>query len=526
MDMNGMGAGMLFGGALGSVGGMVLGAVTKCWHHVASGLWRLLSYIFVTVDLRDEQIAKALLGYFLQNYKRTKSAMPAYGSAYDHIKTKKYGMVSYECLGDINLTFWNGWLPLFYRVHQPDAPKSVNNNQQQVFQPQPPKKRSLFFIRGTFNVDKIITDATNDRNELSWDMAEKQKIRRFFIKYVPNPEDTKQETRYSAGTNLAWHQEPIYRLLSHESKDIGLGQPGKKKALDLLIFPQRIKDLINEIIIWRKNHEFYVERGLPWKRGWLLYGPPGTGKTAIVRAFAEDLDMPMFVFALGEMQNKELQKSWEDLQAHTPCVALFEDIDNVFHGRRNIFNDGSEAEIVMAALTNKDKKQGGSSAADAPDDKKIGAKFGRLSFDCLLNCLDGVNKTDGVFVVITTNHVENIDPAIGRPQTNDNGVTEFISTRPGRIDKAIELTYMLNSDKIELAKRILLDCDEGLQKITEFVKNNPSIKETPAQFQERCAQVALAYFWRSQCSDGNTSEQMIRSALTVHVPQPEDDAAA
>ena len=38
-----------------------------------------------------------------------------------------------------------------------------------------------------------------------------------------------------------------------------------------MIFPQRVKDLIKEIELWRKSRDWYRDRGIPWKRGWMLY---------------------------------------------------------------------------------------------------------------------------------------------------------------------------------------------------------------------------------------------------------------
>ena len=78
-----------------------------------------------------------------------------------------------------------------------------------------------------------------------------------------------------------------------------------------------------------------------------------------------------------------------------------------------------------------------------------------LTFDCLLNCLDGVERADGIFTIITTNDITKIDPALGQPRKLPDGTTEFISTRPGRIDKAVELTYMEPADKKRMAGRIL-----------------------------------------------------------------------
>jgi SpoVK/Ycf46/Vps4 family AAA+-type ATPase len=124
--------------------------------------------------------------------------------------------------------------------------------------------------------------------------------------------------------------------------------------------------------------------------------------------------------------------------------------------------------------------------------------FTPLTFDCLLNCLDGVERADGIFTIITTNDISKVDPALGQPRRLPDGTTEFISTRPGRIDKAVELTYMDPADKKLMAKRILGDYPEPYQELLEFIDRFPELQETPAQFQERCGQIALACFWKEK----------------------------
>jgi SpoVK/Ycf46/Vps4 family AAA+-type ATPase len=249
-----------------------------------------------------------------------------------------------------------------------------------------------------------------------------------------------------------------------------------------------VKDLIQEIELWRNNRTWYQDKGIPWKRGWLLYGPPGTGKTALARAFAEDLNMPVYVFNLAEMSNHELIKAWSDMQINVPCLALIEDIDNVFHGRENIARKNSMMSLLLPR-----KKKGGNE-----DDDDTRSSMTPLTFDCLLNCLDGVERTDGIFTIITTNDLNKVDAALGQPRKLPDGTMEFISTRPGRIDKAVELTYMEPGDKKQMAKRILGEYPDQYLSMLEFVDKYPDLQETPAQFQERCGQIALACFWKEQ----------------------------
>jgi hypothetical protein len=72
---------------------------------------------------------------------------------------------------------------------------------------------------------------------------------------------------------------------------------------------------------------------------------------------------------------------------------------------------------------------------------------------------------------------------------------EFISTRPGRIDKAVELTFMEADDKKRMAERILGEYEQAYREMLAFIDRFPELEETPAQFQERCGQIALKNFW-------------------------------
>ena len=49
-----------------------------------------------------------------------------------------------------------------------------------------------------------------------------------------------------------------------------------------------------------------------------------------------------------------------------------------------------------------------------------------------------------------------------------------------------------------MARRILTGYDEEMQAMLDFVDKFPELQETPAQFQERCGQVALASFWKEK----------------------------
>ena len=478
--------------------GTVLGMVLRGWSSIKGFVNSAFRLVVTQVHLQDEATSQAVLAHLIRTYKRSTVCEKTFGGKHDAFRDGKFGHIPFEFFGGHRVLFWIGRAPLWFNVN---AEKREEGGSV-IYWGEKPKsnmKASLSFFRGTVDIEAIIKAASGSRNQLYW-ANEMSEHRRFFIKRIPDATQSGLH-RYSAGTSLAWYQEGVYRLLAHTADQLGTCtsplSPGR--ATDKLYFPEPVRKLIREVEMWRKLRDWYVARDIPWKRGWVLYGPPGTGKSAITRAIAEDLDMPLFVYSLGQMLNEDLEKSWADMQTHVPCIALFEDFDNVFHGRENVYGKPKLADVVAASrpANASTGNEEGNHGGEAHNQSSV-LNTGRLSFDCLLNCMDGVEKSNGIFTVITTNHIDKLDAALGQPRRKDDGTVEFISTRPGRIDKAIELGYMDDADKVRLAKRIFFDNEVGYGQICEMLAREPSRKETPAQFQERCAQLALDLLWQSE----------------------------
>lgn len=468
-------------------GGAVLGVVAALWSKIKTVAWRAVGLFVQRVEIPTEHGHDAVVAYLVTKYRRSRNYDRVYGASWEYQRDGRYALVPYELFGVRSLILWNGWFPFLF-TNQVEAKASAgkapnadsSSGGTKVFS-------TITFVRGTLDVEALVKEACAARNAISWATEDEQNAtkNRFCIHRVPNRGGGDGEWG-SSSDGLAWYQQGNYRLLAHTPDQLGKARTAAGRALDNLIFPQRVKDLIKEIELWRKSKEWYLDKGIPWKRGMLLYGPPGTGKTALARAFAEDLNMPIYVYNLAEMTNHELMKAWTEMQTNVPCIALIEDIDNVFHGRENVVRRPGMFPLVLP-----EKKDG-----EAGDDKGRGPLGPPLTFDCLLNCLDGVERADGIFTVISTNDISKIDPALGQPRKLPDGTTEFISTRPGRIDKAVELTYMEPADKKRMAAKILGAYEPEHLEMLAFVDRFPDLPETPAQFQERCAQVALKCFWR------------------------------
>mmetsp|Transcript_39804 Transcript_39804/g.38353 ORF Transcript_39804/g.38353 Transcript_39804/m.38353 type:complete len:84 (-) Transcript_39804:86-337(-) len=55
----------------------------------------------------------------------------------------------------------------------------------------------------------------------------------------------------------------------------------KARPLDSVLLDTNIMDtLVQDIRNFQDSGEWYVEKGVPYRRGYMLYGPPGTGKTS------------------------------------------------------------------------------------------------------------------------------------------------------------------------------------------------------------------------------------------------------
>lgn len=274
----------------------------------------------------------------------------------------------------------------------------------------------LFTPRG-MDVKHLLAQA------IEWQSARETTGKRYRVHHIGGRQ--RQESSFSSRGDIpqavAAHPprsepRPGTRYLHWTEADIGAPRPADPFASYAL--SEAAAQARTDFRRWLSLKAWYAERGIPWRRGHLLYGPPGTGKTALVRALAQEADMPVHAYDLSTMTNEEFTAAWQDMQESAPCIALIEDIDGVFHGRTNV-------------LVVEQRREG-------------------LTFDCLLNALGGIQTADGVFVVVTTNQPELLDDALGRPSSSGIG-----TSRPGRLDVAFCLPAADDDQRASILRRIL-----------------------------------------------------------------------
>lgn len=82
-----------------------------------------------------------------------------------------------------------------------------------------------------------------------------------------------------------------------------------------------------DILKFKESKEWYYDRGIPYRRGYLLYGPPGTGKTSFIRSLASHIKMNVAMLNLASIANDDALGS---TIANIPknSIVVLEDIDH------------------------------------------------------------------------------------------------------------------------------------------------------------------------------------------------------
>ncbi|XP_069323204.1 mitochondrial chaperone BCS1 isoform X4 [Eulemur rufifrons] len=165
------------------------------------------------------------------------------------------------------------------------------------------------------------------------------------------------------------------------------GYPRRRRPLNSVVLQQGLADrIVRDIREFIDNPKWYTDRGIPYRRGYLLYGPPGCGKSSFITALAGELEHSICLLSLTDSSLSDDRLNHLLSAAPQQSLVLLEDVDAAFLSRD-------------LAVENPVKYQG----------------LGRLTFSGLLNALDGVASTEARIVFMTTNHVDRLDPALIRP---------------------------------------------------------------------------------------------------------------
>ncbi|KRZ28911.1 26S protease regulatory subunit 4 [Trichinella pseudospiralis] len=160
----------------------------------------------------------------------------------------------------------------------------------------------------------------------------------------------------------------------------------------------QIQEIKESVELPLTHPELYEEMGIRPPKGVILYGAPGTGKTLLAKAVANQTSATFLRVVGSELIQKYLgdgpklvRELFRVAEEHAPSIVFIDEIDAI-GTKRYESNSGGEREIQRTMLE-------------------------------LLNQLDGFDSRGDVKVIMATNRIETLDPAL---------------IRPGRIDRKIE----------------------------------------------------------------------------------------
>ena len=160
----------------------------------------------------------------------------------------------------------------------------------------------------------------------------------------------------------------------------------------------QIQEIKEAVELPLTHPELYEDIGVKPPKGVILYGEPGTGKTLLAKAVANSTSATFLRVVGSELIQKYLgdgpklvRELFRVAEENSPSIVFIDEIDAV-GTKRYDSTSGGEREIQRTMLE-------------------------------LLNQMDGFDNRGDVKVIMATNKIESLDPAL---------------LRPGRIDRKIE----------------------------------------------------------------------------------------
>ncbi|KAI9637425.1 putative 26S proteasome regulatory subunit 4 [Dioszegia hungarica] len=192
---------------------------------------------------------------------------------------------------------------------------------------------------------------------------------------------------------------------------------------------KQIQEIKESVELPLTHPELYEEMGVNPPKGVILYGVPGTGKTLLAKAVANQTSATFLRIVGSELIQKYLgdgpklvRELFRVAEENAPSIVFIDEIDAI-GTKRYDSTSGGEREIQRTMLE-------------------------------LLNQLDGFDNRGDVKVIMATNRIETLDPAL---------------IRPGRIDRKIEFLLPNAVEKRHILKlltsRMTLADDVDLEEL-------------------------------------------------------------
>merc|ERR1712085_18856 len=189
----------------------------------------------------------------------------------------------------------------------------------------------------------------------------------------------------------------------------------------------QIQEIKEAVELPLAHPELYEDIGIKPPKGVILYGEPGTGKTLLAKAVANQTSATFLRVVGSELIQKYLgdgpklvREMFRCAQENAPSIIFLDEIDAVAT-KRYAPTSGGEKEIQRTLLE-------------------------------LLNQLDGFDDRGDVKVIMATNRIDTLDPALIRPGRIDRKI-EF----PSPDEKTKRRIFNIHTSKMSLSQDVSLE---------------------------------------------------------------------
>ena len=165
---------------------------------------------------------------------------------------------------------------------------------------------------------------------------------------------------------------------------------------DGLVIAEALREELQSVLELLREPKTAKRYGIEVPKGILFNGPPGTGKTSIARVIAATANLSFFVLRMDEVVSKWVGESEKNLsllfeaaQRHAPAIIFIDEMDSIGKSRG-----------------------------------RASSNHGDNLLNHLLQLVDGIVKSEGLYVIGATNRADLVDAAL---------------KRAGRLNKVIEI---------------------------------------------------------------------------------------